>query len=250
MNAKPSTSSPIIRVRGSRHACQRAERRARLCSGVARPRGEEPPHRHRDHHRQHQHDRPRPAPASGTPAAAAGGADPRAGDRAEAERGVQPGHERAAEPALDVGALDVHRDVPDAAAEPDEHQPDRGRATGAGDQAGAEQRQPDDDGQRRRPAPPAPARAGARAARTAAARRPRRRRGRAAAGRAAPGRAPSAVADGRGARDERRERQPVGRERDDHGGARAGRIRAGSSRSRWSVSIGSLASGIDSNRST
>ena len=49
----------------------------------------------------------------------------RARDRAERPRGVEPRHDRAAQLALDLGALDVHRDVPEAGADAVEEQPDR-----------------------------------------------------------------------------------------------------------------------------
>ena len=54
-------------------------------------------------------------------------ADQRAGDRAEAEPGVEARHDRAAEALLDERALDVHRDVPGAVAEAEQEQADDDR---------------------------------------------------------------------------------------------------------------------------
>ena len=108
---------------------------------------------------------------SGTPAAAAAAPIPAPGDRAQAEAGVQPRHERAAEAALDVRALDVHRDVPDPDAQPDEHQAgdgERHRHRAAARRRGRRGRPRRSASRRaRRPA----RRGGARSARTAAARR-------------------------------------------------------------------------------
>ena len=50
------------------------------------------------------------------------GADERADDRAAAEGGMEVRHDRAAEEALDLGALEVHRHVEDAGADADEHE--------------------------------------------------------------------------------------------------------------------------------
>jgi hypothetical protein len=63
-----------------------------------------------------------------------GGPAQGAGDRAGAEPRVEAGHDRPAQVALDPRALDVHRDVPAAVAQPEEEQPghDEGhRARGA-----------------------------------------------------------------------------------------------------------------------
>ncbi|WSG37509.1 hypothetical protein OHA72_39760 [Dactylosporangium sp. NBC_01737] len=48
--------------------------------------------------------------------------DGRAGDGAGGERGVEARHDRPADPALDLGALDVHRDVPHRHGEADHEQ--------------------------------------------------------------------------------------------------------------------------------
>ena len=87
--------------------------------------------------------------ASGTPSGRAAAPDPGAGHRAEAETRVQPGHERAVRAALDVRALDVHRDVPDAHAQPDEHHA-RSPASGTepGQQADRRCREAEPDGTR------------------------------------------------------------------------------------------------------
>ena len=53
----------------------------------------------------------------------------RADDGAEAEGGVEARHDRAAEPTLDVGTLDVHRDVPDPGAHAVDEEPGAGDPT-------------------------------------------------------------------------------------------------------------------------
>ena len=50
------------------------------------------------------------------------GTDERADDRAAAEGGMEVRHDRAAEEALDLGALEVHPHVEDAGADADEHE--------------------------------------------------------------------------------------------------------------------------------
>ena len=63
---------------------------------------------------------------AGTSSATSRGAEQRADDRAQAEAGVEARHDRAAEVALDLRALDVHRDVPDTDAHAVEEETDHG----------------------------------------------------------------------------------------------------------------------------
>jgi hypothetical protein len=53
--------------------------------------------------------------------------DERAGDRAEAVAGVEPGHDGPAEMTLDQRSLHVHRHVPSAGGEAEQEQPDHDR---------------------------------------------------------------------------------------------------------------------------
>ena len=116
---RPTSERPRLPPRGQHTG---AARRALLRLGVV---GQEHPgrdgHRHRRHDRHHE-DLHRERHAGG----GRGGPEPGAGDRPEAEARVQPRHERPAEAALDVRALDVHRDVPDPDAQA-RRAPGRGR---------------------------------------------------------------------------------------------------------------------------
>jgi hypothetical protein len=73
------------------------------------------------------------------------------GYRAQAPPGVELGHYRVAEPALDGGPLHVHRDVPGTGAEAEEeqsgrHRGDAGVTDGDGSQAGGRGQRHHDDG--------------------------------------------------------------------------------------------------------
>ena len=76
------------------------------------------------------------------------GAERGAGHRPEAERGVEPRHERASQAPLDVGSLDVHRDVPDTHAEAGYRKADRGRDDGAREEAPCQRHETEGDRER------------------------------------------------------------------------------------------------------
>ena len=135
VKANPSTISPI--EQGARLA-PRGQRRRELagasCSRGRRAERQEAPGERAPTISGEQHgDRRAAARPAAARAPAAAAPDAGAGDRADAEGGVQPRHERAAQPALDVGALDVHRDVPDAGAQPENASPSRGQRDDAGE---------------------------------------------------------------------------------------------------------------------
>ena len=121
VSAMASTMTPIMRVRGSVQALSAWLGRASL--GV-RLDGQEPAHGGGTEQRDEHGDRP-DVPADAQADERHEGADGRAGDRAQAERGVEARHDRAAQQPLDLGALDVHRHVPGAGAQPDQEQADR-----------------------------------------------------------------------------------------------------------------------------
>ena len=144
--AKASTNRPMSSVRGSRHAPSESRALAGSCSPGPRPpwpaggrdraggvrdevaRQQTGPRRPRSPRR--WPDARSPTRRSATMTAPPSAAD----DRAQAEPGVEAGHDRAAEQTLDDGALHVHRHVPGAAGRDPStnsptttrHHPDRG----------------------------------------------------------------------------------------------------------------------------
>ena len=112
------------------------------------------------------------------------GTERRAAHRAEAEGRMEPRHERAAQTPLDVGALDVHRDVPDTHPEPGHRKADRGRDDGSREEADREREETDLPPRATRRVLRAQGRPDARSARRAGVRQPRPRRGRGGASRA------------------------------------------------------------------
>ena len=130
-NANAKTNSPISSVRGSFHLVSRPAVRPGLAAGFGLLRGmvgvrQEIAHRERDddHHGDrdgHQVGGHRDVQENH------GRADGGAADRAHRIAGMEPGHDRPAHAPLDIGTLDVHRDVPCAIAESDQQQSDEHR---------------------------------------------------------------------------------------------------------------------------
>ena len=118
-----STNNPISSVRGSVQACHGLCRLGVgiLVAGVGR---DEPAslHRHSDpDHGCGDQQVPDRVDVQSVHRCTAEGAD----DGADAERGVEAGHDRTPDALLDGGALDVLGDVPLAGAEASDEQPDR-----------------------------------------------------------------------------------------------------------------------------
>ena len=128
--AKQRTISPTASVRGSSQALPGG----RSGSGAARPPAGRPGSRAGSRRARRRDRARRGGRASAASSAVTATPMPGPEDRAEAEAGVEPRHDRAAEAALDLGPLDVHRDVPHAGAdavgeEADGGDRDRGQTT-------------------------------------------------------------------------------------------------------------------------
>ena len=119
VRAMASTITPIMSVRGSVQAFRAWLGGASSACGST---AQEAAHGGATEQR-HEHADDTDVPADADPERTSRSAPiGRAGHRAQAERGVEARHDRAVQEALDLGALDVHRDVPGAGAETDQEQ--------------------------------------------------------------------------------------------------------------------------------